>query len=162
MASIQIKVEGEARVIAVLNAIALSGAERSQLFDEIGFNLVENAQLRFIDGVSPDGEAWVQSIRAKQQGGQTLIDKGQLRSSLTHVIHEDGVEYGTNLPYAAPNHYGATIKAVNAPFLAFKIGSKFVKKKSVTLPARPFVGISQEDELMVVDVFNNFLSRVVN
>lgn len=161
MASIQIQIEGEARVIAVLNAIALNGAQKSQLFDEIGFNLVENAQLRFIDGISPDGDKWVQSIRAKQQGGQTLIDKGQLRSSLTHVVHEDGVEYGTNLPYAAPNHYGADIKAVNAPFLAFKIGGNFVKKKSVKLPARPFVGISAEDELMVVDVFNNFLQRTI-
>lgn len=162
MASIQIKVEGEARVIAVLNAIALNGAQKSQLFDEIGFNLVENAQLRFADGVSPDGDKWVQSIRAKQQGGQTLIDKGQLRSSLTHNVLSDGVEYGTNLPYAAPNQYGAEIKAVNAPFLVFKIGGIFAKKKSVKLPARPFVGISEEDELMVVDVFNGFISRLIN
>lgn len=161
MTSIQIKVEGETRIIAVLNAIALSGQQRAQLFDEIGFNLVENAQLRFIDGVSPDGQAWVQSIRAKQQGGQTLIDKGTLRASLNHNVLSDGVEYGTNLPYAAPNHFGANIKAVNAPFLRFKIGGKFVSKKSVVLPARPFVGVSAEDELMVLDVFNSFISRTI-
>lgn len=155
---IEIRVDDE-KVISVLTKLSLGPSQKANLFDEIGINLVENAQLRFIDGVDPDGNAWPKSLRVIEFGGQTLIDKGTLRSSLTHNVLVDGVEYGTNVPYATALNDGAEIKATNAPYLAFKIGDRFSRKKSVTIPKRTFVGISNEDELMVIDVVNSFLLR---
>ena len=37
------------------------------------------------------------------------------------------------------------IKAKNAKFLRFRVGGGWAKKKKVTIPKRPFLGISDED-----------------
>ena len=68
-----------------------------------------------------------------------------------------GASVGTNLVYAATHQFGAerTIRAKNAKYLWFK-GTNWAKKKevSIQIPAREFLGISDEDmaeirELMI-------------
>ena len=148
----------DGRALAAMAQLMMTAENKTRLFDEIGVSLTEAARLRFIDQAGPDGQPWVPSYRATNQGGETLRDKGVLMSSLTHVVLADGVEYGTNVPYAGPLHFGAEIQAVNGPFLRFKIpGGGWVSKKSVTLPARPFLGINADDEQTISDIINDFL-----
>ena len=148
----------DGRVLAAMAQLMMTAENKTRLFDEIGVSLTESARLRFIDQAGPDGQPWVPSYRATNQGGETLRDKGILMNSLTHVVLADGVEYGTNVPYAGPLHFGAEIRAVNGPFLRFKIpGRGWVSKKSVTLPARPFLGINADDEQTISDIINAFL-----
>ena len=47
--------------------------------------------------------------------------------------------------YAAIHQYGGTIRPKNAKRLMFKVGGKTVMTQSVTIPARPFIGFSEED-----------------
>ena len=148
----------DGRALAAMAQLMMTAENKTRLFDEIGVSLTESARLRFIDQAGPDGQPWVPSYRATNQGGETLRDKGILMNSLTHVVLADGVEYGTNVPYAGPLHFGAEIRAVNGPFLGFKIpGGGWVSKKSVTLPARPFLGINADDEQTISDIINDFL-----
>jgi len=154
----------DTRLSAVLTGLLLSSAQKSQLFEEIGINLVENARLRFSEGVSPDGIKWPISVRVKLFGGQTMLDKGLLRNSLSHNVLPDGVEYGTGIrnngiPYGKVLQNGAIIKPVTTQWLTYKIGNRTIKSKQSIIPARPFVGISEDDKLMILDVVNSFLQR---
>ncbi len=51
------------------------------------------------------------------------------------------------LPQASAHEHGATIRAVNAPFLKFKTPTGWVQVKEVTIPARPFLQPAFEDVL---------------
>lgn len=117
--------------------------------DAIGAYLVSSAHRRFERQAGPDGKAWPQSLRARIQGGWTLLDSGRLRASLTWLAGRDTVEVGSNVIYAAIHQLGGTIRAKNAPNLRFKILGRWVSKPSVVIPARPFLGIDREDELEI-------------
>lgn len=155
---IRVQIDPDSGVLSALAKLALDRDDKTTLLDEIGINLAENARLRFTDQVDPDGQGWKPSLRAKAQGGETLRDTGRLMASITHAVSGDAVEYGTNLFYAPFLHFGADIKAVAKPYLTFKVpGGGWARKKEVTLPARPFLGLSDEDEQLVVDIIGNFL-----
>lgn len=148
----------DGRALAAMAQLMMTAENKTRLFDEIGASLAESARMRFIDQAGPDGQPWQPSVRAQLQGGETLRDKGTLMNSITHVVLPDGVEYGTNVPYAGPLHFGAAIRAVNGHFLRFKIpGGGWVSKKAVTLPARPFLGLNDEDEQTVSGIITTFL-----
>lgn len=146
-------------VLSSLARLSLDRDDKTALLDEIGINLVENARLRFVDQAGPDGQAWIPSLRAQATGGETLRDTGRLMNSLTHFVTANAVEYGTNVAYAAPLQLGATIKAVAGPYLTFKVpGGGWAKKAEVTIPPRPFLGLSDDDTQTVVDIIGSFLA----
>lgn len=154
---IQVRVQDQG-VLSALSRLALEDADKAALFDEIGINIAENTRYRFGQQIAPDGTAWKPSHRAENQGGETLRDTGRLLASITHNVLPDGVEVGTNVAYAAPLHYGAEIHAKNGPYLKFHIpGGGWAQKKSVTLPARPFLGLDAEDNALVTDIISHFL-----
>jgi phage virion morphogenesis protein len=155
----RIEIADDTPIIRALSQLMLEGGQRAALFDAIGATLVDGASQRFRDGVDPDGVAWQQSLRAAEQSGQTLRDTGRLMSSLTYQSSRDGVEYGTNVKYAATLHFGAVIKPVNGNYLTFKIGARWAKVKQVVLPARPFLGVSKDDEVQVLKIIESFLGQ---
>lgn len=158
MFPVRISLQEDSALLPALARLALDKDDKADLLDELGLNLVESARLRFIDQVDPDGNPWKPSIRAQKQGGETLRNTGRLMNSLTHRVDGDSVEYGTNVDYALPLHYGADIKPVASKYLTFRIpGVGFVRKKQVILPARPILGLSQEDGEATLDIINNFL-----
>lgn len=103
---------------------------------------------RFDREQAPDGKAWAKSGRAREEGGKTLSDSGQLRGSITSDPSSNQVAVGTNKIYAGVHQFGATISAKSAPFLMFNLpgGLGLRKVKEVQIPARPFLGLSSEDE----------------
>lgn len=68
---------------------------------------------------------------------------GTLRRSITHEIVARGsktiARIGTNLEYAAQREFGGTIEAKNGPWLVFQINGVWVRVRSVTQQARPFL-----------------------
>jgi phage gpG-like protein len=104
---------------------------------------------RFRTTTDPYGKPWEPSLRATLEGGQTLSDTGRLRRSFNVAnVSERGFVVATNVQYAAPHQYGATIRPRRKRYLAFRLpggrgkrkGGKgaWVFAKQVTLPARPF------------------------
>jgi len=121
---------------ALVDQIANPKAQAGML-DSIGATLLADAQGNFRSQSDPDGNPWAPTIR----GGNILRDTGRLRNSLTYEVQGDRVTVGTNVLYAPVHQFGATITAKRAPFLVFQVGGRWVRKKSVTIPARPFLGI---------------------
>lgn len=99
---------------------------------EIGEMLVSSAVERFDRGEGPDGTAWEPSRRALAEGGKTLLDRGILRGSLSYEASPLAVVYGSNLVYARPHQEGMDLSILSS-------------RRRVTLPARPYLGISEED-----------------
>ena len=108
---------------------------------------------------APDGTPWQPSIRALEEGGQTLTNRGLLRQSINHAHSSRSAEVGTNLIYAGVHQSGAAIRPVNASALIFQIGGRTVAAQEVTIPARPFLGIGPEDEREIGAVVGDFLSE---
>lgn len=133
---------------------------RSELFAPIGTELMSSTRARFDTGVGPDGEAWVPSLRAKMTGGKTLVKEGDLLDSIDGLVEDDAVEISTVWPYAAAHQFGATITGPNG--LAFRLADGgFRRVTSVTLPARPFLGLSPEDVDVIVDLAERALDRAM-
>ena len=97
--------------------------------EEIGEMLVSSTVERFDRGEGPDGTSWEPSRRAQAEGGKTLVDRGTLRGSISYEASPQAVVVGSNLVYARPHQDGG------------KVG----RGLAVTLPARPYLGISDED-----------------
>lgn len=118
---------------------------------------------RFDREQAPDGAGWSKSIRARVDGGKTLSDSGQLRGSITSEASSSEVRVGTNKIYAGTHQFGATIRAKSAPFLMFNLpgGLGLRKVKEVEIPARPFLGLSAEDETEILALADDYASAAM-
>jgi len=111
------------------------------LFESIGAAILTQVQLGFKFTQSPWGDQWA---KPKYRAGQALTDTARLRRSIRSVADKEGVTVGTNLKYARIHQFGGTITAKNAPFLAIpKPGGGIFRKKSVFIPARPYLPITE-------------------
>lgn len=158
-AAIQIRLDDHG-VIQALAQAAARAADLTPLLDNIGASLVRSTEMRFEREQGPDGQAWPPSIRALIEGGKTLLDQGILYASLTHRATPTSVEVGSNVLYAAVHQFGATIEAKNAKALKFKVGGRYVSKESVTIPARPFLGIDDGDRTMIAETVSKWLEAL--
>lgn len=112
---------------------------REPLYEEIGEIIVASIEKNFREGgrygIGDDGEfvggpsRWIPSGRAERQSGQTLLDTGQLSTSITYNATASGVTFGSNKVYAAIHHYGG------------QTGNN----KAVTILPRPYLVIQDED-----------------
>lgn len=124
----------------------------------------ESTLERFKQGRGPDGKRWKTSIRAAETGGKTLIDSSQLRNSIQVTADASGFAVGTNAKHAATHQFGdqgRTIRARKAKNLHFQVGGQWVSKKQVkvNIPARPFLGLSDEDMQEIKATTEEFIGR---
>jgi phage virion morphogenesis protein len=129
------------------------------LHKEIGEHLVSSTQERFRTSTAPDGTRWPESIRAREEGGRTLRDTSRLRNSIDCVARPDRVVVGTNVVYARIHQFGGEIRARRAKYLRFRIGRRWALKRTVRIPARPFLGISDEDRTAIDKIIRNHLEE---
>jgi len=97
------------------------GGRMGPLWERIGRVGKTSTQLRFRMQVAPDGSPWKKSRRALEDGGQTLSLSRRLRNSITYEATSTGVSWGTNVAYAAMQHFGGVIRAKSGPFLSIPI-----------------------------------------
>lgn len=138
---IVVEIQGLAQAIGYLGRLA--GADTQQFMTDIG-GLLESSMRERVEETktAPDGSHWAPN----QAGTSILLDTGQhLRDSFAFIATPDMVEAGSSWEFAHVHQGGAVITAKSAAALAFMVGNQFVHAKSVTIPARPFVGLSDED-----------------
>ncbi|MBB2685150.1 UNVERIFIED_ORG: phage virion morphogenesis protein [Rhizobium etli] len=128
----------------------------------IGVELVGSTHMRFVTQTDPDGQAW-QTLNTgyaeTKRNSRILTESGRLRDSINSQASNDEVRVGTNTIYAAAHQFGAEIKPKTASHLYFRIGGHLVVVDSVTLPARPFLGISDDDETSIAEIVFDFVDR---
>jgi len=157
---VDIKVD-DRELRSALKGIKEAAADPTPMFDAVGAALVSDTIGRFERGEGPGGEVWPQSLRAKLDDGQTLVDTSRLRDSITHDPGPRGVRYGTNVIYAGIHQFGGTIKAKGGGWLKFTLANgAFRRVREVTMPARPFLGIDDEQETIIAEEIEAFLADV--
>jgi phage gpG-like protein len=167
-----------------MQRLAEFGDDRAHaLWDAIGAEMVTSTQLRFRSGVDPDGDPWKPSQRVIKHGGATLIEHGYLLASQTHNVLDgnDGVAWGSNLIYAAVQQTGYVFhREAREQVLhrkvskSGKISPRFVKEKDsnftqrahvgaydIHLPARPYLGIDDADEVTIETTAQNHLAAAL-
>ncbi len=114
-------------------------ARLSQMQDDIGNEVVGRSRENHLSGPRPEKLGTV---------------SGDLRRSVGYRKEGDAVIIGTNLPYAPVHEFGATIRATKAKFLRFKTrDGDWFSKKSVTIPARPFLRPAlEESKTSILDI----------
>lgn len=173
--------EAQARLQEVLDRLD----NRLPLFSEIGQLLADSARENFRKEAGPDGVPWTPlrpaTIRARLRRGTAAIrilsERGHLSGSIHHEATNDEARIGATPAHAAIHQLGGTIQK---PARAAKIyrmrgadgrvGRRFVSKAeanhvtdvtipahSVTIPARPYLGVSDTDQQDILNAAEDWL-----
>ena len=135
----------------------------SPLLAELGEYGLRSTRARFKTQTAPDGTAWAAlqpwyQKEKRRNKNLILTLNGYLRGQMTwQLVGDRTVEIGSNLPYAAVHQFGATIKPRAAKVLMFRGHVA----KSVTIPARPYLGLSDEDRSEIVGRTLEWLQRIM-
>ena len=158
-------------------------ANRRPFFMAVGERMLASAQDRFRTETDPSGTPWVAlrpaTIRARTRRGQlpmTILrsnSKGKsgssLAGSLNYVATTDDVQLGSPLPYAAIHQFGGTIEKDAGS--RYMVGRRFAKREqdggrdvaikahSITIPARPYLGLTPTDEEGILEDAEDWLMR---
>ena len=111
-----------------------------ELMDKISQDMRKSVHDRLRTSTGPNGEQWATVGYRK---GRPLVITGSLRDSLKHSYSKNKAVLGTDDIRARLHQYGGLIQAKNKPYLIFKVGDNWVKKKSVYIRARPYIGFNQ-------------------
>lgn len=152
-------------------------------YAEVGDILVGSAGRNFQAQTGPDGRKWTPlrpgTISARIRKGQVPITilrgnrKGvsgtPLAGSISHEASDDGVRVGSPIPYAAIHQLGGTIEKPAGT--GWKAGRRFAKRSEapegrdvaipahrITIPARPYLGVSAADQEEIFDAAEYWLS----
>ncbi|MCC3246142.1 phage virion morphogenesis protein [Methylocystis sp. WRRC1] len=158
---IGVRIEIDMADLARVNALVtrLTEFDAGELVAEI-VDLGENQTRKRIEsgGPGPDGEAWPPNLT----GTPILMRTGDhLRYYVASSSSGSSGEWGDSWEFAHVHQDGATITPKNAERLAFMLGPKRVFAKSVTIPARPFVGVSADDAREIEELVTDFMRAML-
>ena len=133
------------------------------MFAEMGEELLAIHFARFTAQQAPDGTPWTPLKEWYRESKKKNADKiltldGHLSGTLRYQASDTGVVFGSDRPYAAIHQFGGTITAKNAK--ALNVQGRPVK--SVTIPARPWLGLSIDDEQRLLDIARKHLKNDFN
>jgi phage virion morphogenesis protein len=160
MVSIKIN---EDEITAVLDRLQKHLTDMTPVMSEIGEMLVDSTKQRFTQGASPEGRAWAPK-------SQTTIDAyiargdrvdfrplfgptGRLSSEINYQATDTSVEWGSALIQAAVMHFGAAKGAFGSDTSGRSIPWG-------TIPARPFIGLSDQDRSNIKETVYEWLDKV--
>lgn len=142
----------DAQLHAGLRNLIVLGRDASAVMADIAAVGESSTRMRFRTETGPDGQKWMPSLRARITGGRTLTKDGHLSGSISGRHGRDFAEWGVNRIYAAIHQFGGEIRAKGGS-LRFRLANgAFAKVQKVTMPARPFLGISDDDRDDILDI----------
>lgn len=114
--------------------------------DEIGGMLETSTQRRFESEETPDGDKWKEHSAAtkKQRGEGASILRDEINLyDVTHEVQGDAVAVGTNLIYGRIH----------------QLGGQAGRNHAVTIPARPYLGLSSDDKTEIGAIISDLLQE---
>lgn len=140
MAGFRIVVDGLEESAEAARRIA--DYDKPAYLDALGALVTSQTQNRIrSEKTAPDGTPW----KPNRAGTSILFKSGALDDSIRHIVGGSDVEVGSNLIYAGVHQEGATIVPKNGNVLVFGAGGETIFAKKVTIPARPYLGVSAEN-----------------
>mgnify|MGYP003675147565 FL=1 len=135
---VSIDLLGDEAITKELNRMLSRGLDLDPAFYEMGEHLLESTQDRMSQELSPDGTPWeplsINTIEQKDltnQSEKILRGYGTLADTLSYQVNSNQLMFGSNLEYAATHQFG---------------------RDKANIPARPFLGVSGEDEIEILDI----------
>lgn len=148
----------DAEVLGALRRLIALGRSPAPVLREIAALGESSTRLRFRTQRGPDGQAWKPSLRAQLTGGRTLTQAGHLSGSISSNAGNDYAEWGVNRIYAAIHQIGGTIRAKSGA-LKFRLANgAFAVVKAVRMPARPYLGVNDDDRNDILAIISRRLS----
>lgn len=167
-----------------LNQLAGNLNDIKPALRDIGEYLLGIHMQRFSTQTAPDGTPWKPlspryALQKKKNKGKILTLDGYLGRTLHYQVNGSELVLGSNLPYAAIHQFGGEINvAERIRTVYFKrdkngvVGNRFVKKKNsnfaqdtkakahkISMPARPFLGTSENNNMEVLTILIRHLDR---
>lgn len=149
---------------AALRAAMHQLEDMTPIYTDIGEYMVEATRQRFQRGQAPDGSAWapksqntIERYKAMGYGSLTrpLIGPGRaLSRQIQRIVSAHGVEIGSSLIYSGVMQDGAAKGA----FGSDKRGRSIPWGN---IPARPWLGLSAEDDRTIVEIAEEHVSRAL-
>jgi phage virion morphogenesis protein len=129
-------------VVKQLGAIAARFGSPRPGLDIIGETVVASVEQNFQEGGRPTRWAGLKPATWAAKGSRkTLVESGRLRGSITKQIAGSTVVVGTNVEYGAIHQFGG----------------KAGRGRRVTIPARPFLLVQDEDWEEINEAMSEFL-----
>lgn len=136
---IEIEINNAQEVAIVLERLAQATTHRTPLMRSIA-GTMESAVLQNFDvGGRPK---W---LGLKYRQGTPLVDTENLMGSITSDYTNDTAVVGTNEPYAAIHQFGG----------------KAGRGRKTTIPARPFLKLTPEDETDIMKDIQAYFQRLI-
>lgn len=169
--AIRIEID-DAQVRAALTRLRAGLADLTPAMRDIGETLAESTKRRFASSTAPSGARWAPNSQvtilqylARYKGSHTKAGAlsakgatraggkkpliGETRSLSSQIFYQagrDGVEVGSSMVYAAVQQFGARAKA-------------FGRAPWGDIPARPFLGLSEQDRADILDILAGYLGE---
>ena len=118
---------------------------------------------------APDGTPWQplsqwrskERLKRHKSGNYKILqDTGELRRSIRFKAFPKYLIIGSNLKYSRIHQFGGTINSKQFR-TSKKTYSHYIIKRSVTIPARPYLGITEQDKQYILRTFEAFINRHV-
>lgn len=145
--------------IAAGKIAALAAVDPSELMTNIGAIGESQTRRRITDEkASPDGTPWPPN----RAGTSILLKTGEhLLGSVAFVASATEAQWGASWEYAHVHQDGMTIKPKDAKRLAFVIGNQQIFARQVTIPPRPFVGISDDNREEISEIVTDWMGSLL-
>ena len=134
-------------------------ADRRRLLNALG-SVGENVTRERIHagGPGPEGETW--QPRRHPSSKPLLVQSGHLARSITAGwTMGSSVRWGSRRIYARIHQFGGRIRPTRARALRFEVGGEAVFARSVTIPARPYLGWGEKEASQAAPVIANWLAQ---
>ena len=136
---IEIEINNAQEVAALLERLAQATAHRAPLMRSIAGTMESAVLQNFEVGGRPK---W---LGLKYRQGTPLVDTENLMGSITSDYTNDTAVVGTNEPYAAIHQFGG----------------KAGRGRKTTIPARPFLKLTPEDEADIMEDIQAYFQRLI-
>lgn len=154
-ATLKIEDQGFDQAIAAIDGV--EQLDNGEVLDALGRLFQQSTRNRIeVTKTSPDGETW----QKNNAGTSTLFQSGNLAASIDYQVGSAEVAIGSGLIYARIHQEGGEIKPKNADKLAFMVGNQLVFATKVTIPARPYLGASEDDKREALQMLADTISEL--
>lgn len=154
------------RLSPALMAVAEAVDNMTPVMQDIGEYLIKSTRERFPKGEAPDGSMWAPkapaTVEAYLARPPHRVDArplygptGLLSQQIFYQVRPNEVEWGSNRIYAAVMQLGAGKGALGTTSRGSPIPWG-------DIPARPFLGVSAEDETQISAILSDYLQTAAN
>lgn len=155
-------------IISALDRIAAIGRNPRGVLEAVSFQVIKSTRSRMKAGIDPRGVQWdsyapLNPLYASdKKGSGILLGEGMdLYKNITSYVDGNRLTWGSDLPYSRIHQFGGVIRAKNARALVFWMGGIKFQRQAVTIPARPYLGFTDEDREALVGELEEYLARAM-